>query len=159
MYLAQLRIRWYKQSRAGRRAGLDEIYLSLSAYTRQTPFRLVCASPAITHRTAASSSMEHANSSSDVEESSNGGMLGDSMFHASQTRNMSADESASLARKLYNEGRPVFTREMFEDAQRQIDELKSGPAPHFTMLSVIGMDGKRYPNPWGTCVIDDEGDV
>ncbi|KAJ6442089.1 hypothetical protein O9K51_05641 [Purpureocillium lavendulum] len=54
---------------------------------------------------------------------------------------------AIRAQEMYDEGRPLFTREMIADAQRQIDQLQAGTMPPGKTLSVIGMDGVRYDNP------------
>ncbi|UNI18434.1 hypothetical protein JDV02_004703 [Purpureocillium takamizusanense] len=53
---------------------------------------------------------------------------------------------AARAQEMYDEGRPLFTREMIVDAQRQIDELNAGRFPEAGSLTVIGMDSCRYDN-------------
>ncbi|GJN82110.1 hypothetical protein PLIIFM63780_005647 [Purpureocillium lilacinum] len=114
----------------------------------------------------ASSSMGHANDAMDGERLSNESILSGEWSSNEDILNeygydpasmkRRAEKSMAHVRELYDEGKPLFTREMIEDTQRQIDEIKSGEPPSMTTLSVIGMDGKRHENLWATIVHDNE---
>jgi len=114
----------------------------------------------------ASSSMGHANDAMDGERLSNESILSGEWSSNEDILNeygydpasmkRRAEKSMARVRELYDEGKPLFTREMIEDTQRQIDEIKSGEPPSMTTLSVIGMDGKRHENLWATIVHDNE---
>ncbi|KND90679.1 hypothetical protein TOPH_04815 [Tolypocladium ophioglossoides CBS 100239] len=52
-------------------------------------------------------------------------------------------EYAARVWELYNEGRPMYWRELLEDLQRQLDER-----PPRTSFNVTGLDGERRSMPW-----------